>query len=197
MPPAEGREPDTGVRAGPTSMSHSQFSSPRYKVGQRSLERPGGVTVVASFQVVKAGNLLLTGMLLRCKPELVDSSESVLYPLLYVATRGKYAALSAAMQGANLLPGLMVFLGLYLGMIGSGLWHLQNWARRSVLLTCGMTLLLWAKSTLLPGTAGVGVSSLGSARPDLQNFHILLFLDAAVFVYLIRSNTSEVFEAGA
>jgi hypothetical protein len=178
-------------------MNHSQFSGAKYKVEQRRLERPGGVTIVACFQILKAGVLLLTGMLLRWKPEVVDSSQSVLYPLLYVATRGKYAVLNAAMQGANMLPGLIFLFGLYLAVIGSGLWQLKEWARRTVMFTCGMTLLLWAKSTLLPSTSGAGISGLSSASPDLQNFHILLFFDAVVFVYLIRSNTAEVFEARA
>lgn len=174
-------------------MSERRSSSVQFKLEQPRPGRPGGITVVASFQILKAGILLLTGMLLRYKPSMVSSSESVLYPLIYVATRGHYAALSVAMQGTNLLSGLMLFLGLSLGVTGSGLWRLRKWARRSVMLTCGMTLLVWAKSVLLLSSAGVATS----ASPDLQNFHLLLFLDAAVFLYLIRSNTSDVFRSKA
>jgi hypothetical protein len=179
---------------GKNNMNQSQFSGARYKVQQQRLERPGGVTLIACFQILKAGVLLLTATLLQWKPEVVDSSRSVLYPLLYVATRGRYAALNAAMNGANLLPGLIFLFGLYLAVIGSGLWQLKKWARRTVMFTCGMTLLLWAKSTFLPSTLSSGLSS---ASPDLQNFHILLFFDAVVFVYLIRGDTAEVFEARA
>lgn len=174
--------------------TNHQFSGARYKVQQQRLERPGGVIIVACFQILKAAVLLLTGMLLRWKPDVVDNSRSVLYPLLYVATRGKYAALNAAIQDTNLLPGLIFLFGLYLAVIGSGLWQLKQWARRTVMFTCGMTLLLWAKSTILPSTLSSGLSF---ASSDLQNFHILLFFDGMVFVYLIRGATAKVFEARA
>src|SRR5580692_10499858 len=105
-------------------MNRGQSSGFRYKVEQRRLVRPIGVILVACFQLLKGAVLLLTGILLRWKPEFVNSSQSILYPLLYVATRGNYPALKTAMQGANLLPGLIFFLGFYLAIIGFGLWEL-------------------------------------------------------------------------
>jgi hypothetical protein len=177
-------------------MNNGQFSGVRYKVEPQRLDRPGGVTLVACFQLLKAGVLLLTGMLLRWKPEFVDSSQSILYPLLYVATRGNYTALNTAMQGANLLPGLIFLLGIYLAVIGSGLWQLKKWARRTVMFTCGLTLLLSAKAILWPSTPGAGIFPLTSAS-DLQYFHLLLFFDGAVFIYMCRRKTAELFEARA
>lgn len=172
-------------------MSHRQSSGARYKVEQRQLDRPGGVAIVACFQLLKAGVLVFTGMLLWWKPSVVDSSQSILYPLLYVATRGNYAALNAMMKGANLLPGLIFLLGLYLSAIGSGLWQLKKWARRNVIFTCSLTLLLWAKSTLLPSAPGVSTFPLS---PDLRSFHILLLCDGVIFLYLVGGKTAAAFE---
>ena len=176
-------------------MNNGQSSGFRYRVEQRQLDRPVGVILVACFQLLKAGVLLLTGILLRWKPEFVDSSQSILYPLLYVATRGNYAAIKTAMQGANLLPGLIFLLGFYLAVIGFGLWELKQWARRTVMFTCGLTLLLSIKSILWPGTFG-SIFPITSAS-DLQYVHIPLFFDAVVFLYLCRGKTAEFFKARA
>ncbi len=151
--------------------------------------RPVGITAIAVIQFVKAAVLVLTGSLLRLKPEVVGP-DSVLYPLLYFATRGKYDALTAALQGGNALPGLLFVLGLYLGAIGVGVLFLSGWARRTLIFTCGMTLALWAKTSLWPDAAAAA-----SAPPDMKNFYVLLVVDAGVFLYLLRGNTAEVFEA--
>ena len=85
------------------------------------LNIPGGIMAIAGLQFLKGAVLVLTGTLLRLKPELVAGPDSLLYPLLYLATRGKYDAMSAALQGGNVLPGLLMFLGLYLEAIGGGM----------------------------------------------------------------------------
>jgi hypothetical protein len=149
--------------------------------------------MVACFQILKAGVLLLTGVLLRWRPEVVNDSRSILYPLIYVATRGYYAVFPEAIRDENLLPGLIFLLGLCLAVIGSGLWQMKRWARWTVIFTCGMTLLLWAKSTFLPDTPGSDIFDLSLASRDLQNFHILLFFDAVVLVYLTRGRSAAVF----
>lgn len=171
-------------------MSYSHFSGTLRKIEQRRMARPWGVTLVVYFQVLKAAVLLFTGITLRLKPELVVNSESVLYPLLYVAMRGNSSVIDAVMQGGNVLPAIIVAWGLYLGTLGSGLWQMKGWARRSVVFTSGITLLLYAKAILLPSTPG-----LNSSSPDLLNVHLLLFFDAVIFFYLMRGNTADFFEA--
>ena len=150
--------------------------------------RPLGITAIAGLQLLKGAVLVLTGSLLRLKPESVGP-DSALYPLLYVATRGKYDAMTAALQGGNALPGLLLFLGFYLGAIGVGILSLGGWARRTLIFTCGMTLALWAKTCLWPDPA---VAS--SSQPDMTNFYVLLAIDAGVFLYLLRGNTAQMFE---
>ena len=173
-------------------MSYSQFSGAIRRGEQRRMERPWGVALVACFQVLKGGVLLLAGLTLRLKPEEMFSSQSVLYPFLYVAMRGNSSVINAVMQGGNVLPGLIVIWGLYLGILGSGLWQMKGWARRSVMFTSGITLLLYGKAIFLPDTSGPSSSS-----QDLQNFHILLFFDAIIFIYLLRPNATESFRSTA
>ena len=148
--------------------------------------------LVVCFQILKAAVLLLTGIMLRWRPEVVVNSRSVLYPLLYIAMRGNSSIINEVMQGGNLLPVLISVWGLYLGVLGSGLWQMKMWARRSVVFTSGITLLLYAKAVFLPGTP-----DFGSYSPDLQNLHLLLFFDAVIFVYLMRGNIADSFRARA
>ena len=171
-------------------MSYRQFSGVSQRIEPRRLERPWGITLVVCFQVLKAAVLLLTGITLRLKPEVVVDSQSVLYPLLYVAMRGNSSIIDAVMQGGNVLPSIIAIWGLYLGALGSGLWQMKGWARRSVVFTSGITLLLYAKAILLPTT-----QSLSSSSPDLLNLNLLLFFDAVIFFYLMRGNTADFFEA--
>jgi hypothetical protein len=148
--------------------------------------------LVGCFQILKAAVLLLTGIMLRWRPEVVVNSQSVLYPLLYIAMRGNSSIIDEVMQGGNVLPVLISVWGLYLGVLGSGLWQMKMWARRSVVFTSGITLLLYAKAVFLPSTQGFG-----SYSPDLQNLHLLLFFDAVIFVYLMRGNIADSFHATA
>ena len=156
----------------------------------RKIERPVGIVLISVFQFLKASVLLLTGALLRLKPEVVNAPGSPFYPLLYVATRGKFDSMSAALQGGNVLVGLILFLGFYMGAIGFGILSVSGWARRTLILTCGMTVALSVKTTLFSDPAAAG-----AIAPDLRNFYILLAVDTGVFLYLLRGNTAELFAA--
>ncbi|SNS21705.1 hypothetical protein SAMN05421770_10126 [Granulicella rosea] len=156
-----------------------------------SLGRPLGVTVVAGFQFFKAGILLLAGLLLRVAPDYVSSPRSLLYPLLFIATRGKFTAMHDAAPDSGLLPALLTFLGVYLAVIGFGMWRVRLWARKSTLLNAGLTLLLFAQTQL----SAPPPTSAAAASPDLNFFHAVLAVDALIFLYLVRGNTLEFFEA--
>ncbi len=148
--------------------------------------RPLGITLIAGFQFLKAAVLVTTATLLREDPELVNTPHSPLAPLLYVATRGRYDSIHTALAGGNALPGLMLFLGLYLAATGLGMLSVHAWARRTLLLNCGLTLALWAKATLWPDSA--------AASPDMTSFYVLLAVDAAVFLYLLQGDMAELFQ---
>jgi len=148
--------------------------------------RPFGIMLITGIQFLKAAVLLLTVALLKVKPEMVNGPSSPLYPLLYLATRGRYDSMNAALQGGNALNGLMLFLGIYLGAIGLGMLYMSAWARRTLIFSCGLTLALFAKSTLWPDPAA-------TASPDMTNVYMLLAVDAWVFLYLLRGNTAEIF----
>ena len=162
-----------------------------YRVERARPVRPVGITMIACFQLLKSAALLVAAGLLRYRPEL--DSDSAFYQVLYVATRGKFEKLSAALQGGDALAGLLLLLGIYLGAIGIGLWNLNAWSRRTTVFTCGMTVLLWLWSNFAAKTQ----ESVAAASPDMTNFYVLLALDAAVFLYLVRGNTAECFEARA
>ncbi|ADW68854.1 hypothetical protein [Granulicella tundricola] len=172
----------------------SQFADLRFRQDRRRAPRPIGVTLIATFQILKGTVLLLTAIMLRWYPGDVLGPQSIFYPVLYVATRGNTVVLQAASQGSNILPGFFFLLGSYITATGFGLLQLQKWARRTVMFNSSMTLLLWAKATLLNSSPSFGTSGLGGTSSDLTNFYILLFFDVLVFAYLIRSNAADVFE---
>ena len=148
--------------------------------------RPISITLIAGLQFLKAVVLLLTGVLLKVEPNMVSNPDSLFHSLLYVATRGRYDSLQAALQGEDLVTGVVVLLGLYLAAIGLGLLHVNAWARRTLIFSCGLTLALAAKSSLSPDLVTM-------ASPDMTRFYVLLALDAVVFVYMLRWNTVEIF----
>ncbi|MGI4828195.1 MAG: hypothetical protein ACRYFU_08405 [Janthinobacterium lividum] len=155
-----------------------------------SAARPLGITLIAGFQFFKAGVLLLVALLLRSSPEMVTESSSSLYPLLYLATRGRYELMSSTLQDGKALTEVLLVLGLYLGAIGLGILSVKVWARRTVMLSCGMTLVLWAKSSLWPDSTVL-------TSPDMTNFYVLLAIDAAVFMYLMQPSAVESFRSRA
>ena len=161
--------------------------SEHHRAERERATRPIGVMLIAGIQFLKAAVLLLTVTLLRMRPEMVNRPDSPLYPLIYVATRGKYDSMNAALQGGDALPGLMILLGLYLGAVGLGIFHVKAWARRTLIFSCGLTLVVFAKSSLWPDPAA-------SASPDMTNVYLLLAVDAWMFLYLLRGNTAEFFE---
>ncbi len=149
--------------------------------------RPLGIMLIAGIQFLKAAVLLLAVNLLRLNPETMNAPGSSLYSLLYVATRGRYDSMNAALPSGNALTGVMLFLGLYLAAIGWGMLSANTWARRTLIFSCVLTLAFFAKATLWPDPAA-------PASPDMTNIYVLLAVDAWVFLYLLRGNTAEFFK---
>lgn len=145
---------------------------------------------VATLQVAKGVVLMTTALLLHWRPDIVAHSRTALYPLLYIATRGNPRVIDGALQGARLVPGLLFFFGFYLAIVGSGLWHLRKWARRTVMVTCCFTLLLWLHTKVSVGF----LTSQATSSNDLNSFHALLLLDGLVFLYLVRTNIGRRFK---
>ena len=153
----------------------------------KRIERSVGIMLISGIQLIKAAVLLLTVALLQTEPELVSGPSSPLYPLLYVATRGRIDSMNGAMQGGAAVSGLMILLGLYLGAIGIGMFYVNVWARRTLIFSSGLTLAFYAKSTLWPDPEAM-------ASPNMTNVYVLLAVDLFVFLYLLRSNTAELFK---
>jgi hypothetical protein len=171
-------------------MSYTLLETARSRRRRRELKRPVGVTAIACFQILKAAVLLLTAVMLYSTPSIGFSSRSNLYTLLYVATRGNSTIISAIMQGGSAVAVMIGLWGTYLVAVGSGLWKMKEWARRSLIFTSGLTIVLYAKSILLPGILDSDRFGLSLTSPDAQNVHILLACDVAIFVYLLRGNTA-------
>ena len=174
-------------------MSYTQLVGARSRRRQRELKRPVGVVLIACFQILKAAVLLLTAIMLYAAPATGFSSRSNLYTLLFVATRGNSTIISAIMQGGSVVAVMIGLWGTYLVAVGSGLWKMKEWARRSLIFTSGMTIVLYAKSILLPGILDSDRFGLSLTSPDAQNVHILLACDVLIFVYLLRGNTASSF----
>jgi len=171
-------------------MSYGYVSSSIRSVERQRRYRPFGVMLTAGFQAMKGGVLVFTGLALHFRPELVSASVSVVYPLLYLALRGNSAVIDAASRGDERLVGVIVVLGIYLATIGIGLWEMKQWARRSMVVTSGLMLLLCAK-VILSSSAG----AFGTPPPGMVKVDVLFLIDALIFIYLMRGNTGRYFEA--
>ena len=168
----------------PAAIAHHQLAVAK-------IRRPRGVKFVATLQMLKGGFLMGTALLLHWRPDIVASSRTTLYPLLFIATRGNPTVIDAALQGAKLVPGMIFIFGFYLAVVGSGLWHLRKWARRTVMVTCGLTLILWLRTKLNVGF--LASASSATSSPQLHSFHLLLIIDGLVFLYLVRTNIGSKF----
>ena len=165
-------------------MSYVQSVGSMQRRESVQIVRPWGITAVSALQFFRAAVLFLTGILLRIKPGAVSSSDGILYPLLSLALRGNPQVLNAVLQGSKEMTGTILILGCYLAVIGAGLWRMRPWARRSMIVTSALTVLLFMKSML---SAETGLT----LQP--HNLPIPLIVDAILFVYLMRGSTAAAF----
>ncbi len=69
---------------------------------------------------------------------------------------------------------------MYVAVMGWGLWSLKGWARKSLMVTSGLTIATWVRGFLL--TQAMGESSLTPSQ--MQVVGSLLLVDAITFFYL-------------
>ena len=173
-------------------MAHAQAAS-SVQVPTHRAARPWGVALVALFQAIKAVVLVGAVLLLHFSPEAVLGTQSIFYPILYIALRGNSSVIKTATSGGGALFAVILVFGLYLGYLATGLWKLRPSARRAVMLTSGMTLFFYLKSVVSSKYGDGSLSGMNFFSPDLHNVHLLLFIDTAIFVYLMRGSTASQF----
>ena len=140
-------------------------------------ERPPAVTAIAVYEWSRAAILLLVLIYLLMAPD----------QRLAPTTRVKFLTYVVAghnLPPAPLVPIILPVLALYLVAIGAGLWMLKNWARNLLIVTSGLTVVLWIRYFALSAILHYGI-----LQPHLQRdaVLILVLLDSLVFCQLTFS----------
>ena len=135
-----------------------------------ALERPFPVTVIAHFQFLKAAFLLGVAALLQFIPDAIHSMPLLPF-FLYVAAHGRDTH-------GFLLP----LAGLFVGFVGYGLWRLKPWARRSLIVSTGLMLIVWGHRFFVDQMDDVVTLR---TPHEQQTVAMVLFLDAVVFLYMV------------
>ena len=133
-------------------------------------QRPFPVTLMAFFQFAKAGFLIFIAWLSLAGHYGRLASIPNLQDLTFLASHGKDP------KGM-----LLLFLGLYAGAIGLGLWRLRRWARNSLVFSCGLMMVLWLSHHDF-GTQILVMPAI--TEVEQQTVYILLLVDFAIFMYL-------------
>jgi hypothetical protein len=125
---------------------------------------------MAWLQFAKAAALLtIAAIPILWSQDAVERIPNV-HDVLFVASHGKDP------KGV-----LIVFLGVYAAVIGTGLWRLKRWARNSLVASSGLMLFFW----LLHSQFGTQILLMqavkGVERPTVD---VLLLLDCTIFAYL-------------
>ena len=136
---------------------------------QSIVERPTPVSAIALLQFSKAWILLLVAVIAWQVPEAIRDYRDVVSAVVYFASHGKNAR------------GLMVpLIALYVAVMGWGLWSLKGWARKSLMTTSGLTIVVWVRGLMID--RALGGPSLSTAQMQIVGF--LLLVDAITFFYL-------------
>jgi len=135
----------------------------------RQIDRPFPLSVIALFQFAKAWFLLTVVAIARFAPEALRSF-AALPALLYFAAHGRDTR-------GPLLP----FVAFYVGLIGLGLWRLWGWARRSLVFSSGVMIVLWALRLLVDWKDGMQTLNTPFAE---EMVYFLVFIDVAIVLYL-------------
>lgn len=140
------------------------------KPGGPAVDRPFPVTLIAWFQFAKAWFLLLVAFVSKYVPDAVRAVPT-LPAFVYVAAHGRNT-------NGYLLPAI----GIYMGIVGWGLWRLKRWARRSLVASTGLMMAIWAYRFAADWAAG---ETTLKTPLEQQTVTVLLFLDAVIFFYLV------------
>ena len=137
---------------------------------ERKPDRPFPLTVIAQFQFAKAIFLLGVAFLLQIFPDATHVLPLLPF-LLYAAAHGRDTH-------GLLLP----IAGVFIGIVGLGLWHLKPWARRSMIASTGLMLVVWGYRFVEDRVDGV--TTLKTSH-EQKTVAMVLFLDAVVFLYMV------------
>ncbi len=114
--------------------------------------------------------LLVVGGMIWISPEAIQPYMNALDALLWIAA-----------HGSNLQVAVLPVFGLYLAVVGIGLWKLKSWARKNLIFTSAASVAFWIRR--------IGMAYWAQAAPfrtaaEQQAVFILLVLDVLTFFYL-------------
>jgi hypothetical protein len=133
---------------------------------RRPLHRPFQIGLIAGFQFLKGGFLLLVAGFLWLAPDRLPDSEAFSHMLL-IAAHGKS------------LSGVVVPLfGLWVCWVGFGIWRMRPRVRRNLAISSALTISLSLQRLGLFGESSM------SSQADRESLYILILLDLAVYIYL-------------
>lgn len=136
----------------------------------RSPDRPFPVTVIAGFQFLKASFLFGVAAMLQFFPDAVRSMPLLPF-LLYAAAHGRDTH-------GFLLP----VVGFFIVIVGYGLWKLKPWARRSLIASTGLMMVVWAVRFFEDKVDGIVTLK---TPYEQKTVTMVLFLDAVIFLYMV------------
>ena len=145
----------------------------RTKKSATYLARPGIVTAIALAQFAKAGVILLVTLLVWQRPG-SQYHAGVLWELSDILTHGR--------SGLDFMA--PVFAG-YALAVGCGLWMLEKWARRTLMVTSALTALFWIFGVVVNRNPWSDLAeSLSISSYNQQNLFAIILIESAVFLYL-------------
>jgi hypothetical protein len=133
--------------------------------------RPDPVAVLSLLQLAKAAMLLVVGCMAWFEPDVIQPYLPELDTILWIAAHGRS-------MPVVVLP---VF-GLYMAVVGLGLWSLRAWARKNLIFTSAATVALWARRVAMAYWAQTAPFQ---SAAEQQAVFILLVLDLLTFFYLV------------
>lgn len=140
-------------------------------------ERPPAVTAIAVYEWPRAAILLLVLIYLLMAPD----------QRLAPTTRVKFLTYVVAghnLPPAPLVPIILPVLAVYFIAVGAGLWMLKSWARNLLIVTSGLTVVLWVRYYAL---RAILHGSVLNSHLQHDAVLILVLLDSLVFCLLTFS----------
>jgi hypothetical protein len=144
--------------------------------------RPGVITFVAAIQILRAAVALCIGLAIWAFPNSGLDSLIGVKALAYLSAHHELAPRTVA-------PFTMTLFAAYLALTGCGLWNLKKWARNALLLTSGLTVILWVRyfaldSMIRNSDIGDALGPSPISKAALSLITIVILLDALVFCCL-------------
>jgi hypothetical protein len=135
---------------------------------------PLAVVLIAVLQFARAGVILFVVLCTWLFPDANLTSRPEIKVLVYVAAAQNLPA-------AILVPVVMPAVALSLLAVGLGLWFLKSWARKILMLTSGITAVLWIRRFFFDAAFGNSTFQTDLGR---QTVYFVVLLDSLVFCCL-------------